>query len=101
MNTPILLTRCIVAILKTKDKPKFNKGTTMAQECENRKFEESGLYQEYLAKRAEILRHKWFESEKAGYDIGFEKALMDWLVKYGAAWRASRPAIHDHQALAA
>src|SRR5258705_123850 len=29
------------------------------------------LYREFQAEREEILRHKWFESEKAGYDIGF------------------------------
>ena len=32
----------------------------------------SVLYKEFLAEREEILRHKWIESEKAGYDIGFE-----------------------------
>ena len=31
------------------------------------------LYREFQAEREEILRHKWFESEKAGYDIGFER----------------------------
>ena len=35
------------------------------------------LYKEFLAERQEILRHKWIESEKAGYDIGFEHALFD------------------------
>ena len=40
----------------------------------------SVLYKEFLAEREEILRHKWIESEKAGHDIGFEKALLDWIV---------------------
>ena len=53
-------------------------------------FHKSALYQEFLAERAEILRHKWIESEKAGHDIGFEKALLDWIVKHRAAWRALR-----------
>ena len=35
---------------------------------------------------AEINRHKWLESEIAGYDIGFEKAASDWLKRYAAAW---------------
>ena len=35
----------------------------------------SVLYKEFLAEREEILRHKWLESEKAGHDIGFEKAF--------------------------
>ena len=32
-------------------------------------------------------RYKWIESEKAGYDIGFERALLLWLEKKRAAWR--------------
>jgi hypothetical protein len=48
------------------------------------------LYKEFLAEREEILRHKWIESEKAGYDIGFERALLDWIVKYRSAWRERR-----------
>ena len=48
------------------------------------------LYQEFLAEREEILRHKWFQSEKAGHDIGFEKALLDWIVRHRAGWRAAR-----------
>jgi hypothetical protein len=35
------------------------------------------LYKEFLAERQEILCHKWIESEKAGYDIGFEHALFE------------------------
>jgi hypothetical protein len=50
----------------------------------------SSLYKEFLAERTEILRHKWIESEKAGYDIGFERALMDWIVKYRSAWYEKR-----------
>jgi hypothetical protein len=34
----------------------------------------------------EINRHRWIESEKAGYDIGFETASIDWLEKFSAAW---------------
>ena len=34
----------------------------------------------------EINRHRWIESEKAGYDIGFEKASMEWLEKFSTAW---------------
>jgi hypothetical protein len=53
-------------------------------------FHKSALYQEFLAEREEILRHKWIESEKLGQDIGFEKALLDWIVKHRARWRALR-----------
>ncbi|MEM9161369.1 MAG: hypothetical protein AAGB46_20170 [Verrucomicrobiota bacterium] len=50
----------------------------------------SSLYQEFLAEREEILRHKWLESERLGYDIGFERALLDWIRKHRDGWRASR-----------
>jgi len=50
----------------------------------------SVLYKEFLAEREEILRHKWIESEKAGQDIGFERALLDWIVKYRSNWRSDR-----------
>lgn len=53
-------------------------------------FQDSALYQEFLAEREEILRHKWIESEKAGIDIGFEKALLDWKVNHASAWRSTR-----------
>ena len=43
---------------------------------------QSSLYQEFLAEREEILRHKWLESERLGYDIGFERALLDWIRKH-------------------
>lgn len=50
----------------------------------------SSLYQEFLAEREEILKHKWLESEKAGYDIGFERALLDWIRNHRESWRAKR-----------
>jgi hypothetical protein len=50
----------------------------------------SVLYKELLAEREEILKHKWIESEKAGTDIGFEKALLDWIFKHRASWRDRR-----------
>lgn len=52
--------------------------------------ENSNLYKEFLAEREEILKHKWIESEKAGTDIGFEKALLDWIVKHRSNWRNKR-----------
>ena len=58
---------------------------------DNREFvKQSSLYQEFLAEREEILKHKWIESEKAGYDIGFERALTDWIVNHRAKWRRNR-----------
>jgi len=48
------------------------------------------LYKEFQAEREEILKHKWIESEKAGHDIGFDQALVDWMVNHRQAWRKSR-----------
>ena len=50
----------------------------------------SNLYREFQAEREEILKHKWIESEKAGRDIGFERALTEWIVKHRSKWRKSR-----------
>ena len=47
----------------------------------------SSLYREFQAEREEILKHKWLESEKAGHDIGFERALTDWIVRHRSKWR--------------
>ncbi|MGJ8639955.1 MAG: hypothetical protein ACSHYA_11235 [Opitutaceae bacterium] len=52
--------------------------------------ERSSLYQEFLAEREEILRHKWLESEKHGKDIGFERALLDWIRRHRQNWRSHR-----------
>ena len=50
----------------------------------------SSLYREFQAEREEILKHKWIESEKAGRDIGFERALTDWIIKHRSKWRKGR-----------
>lgn len=45
------------------------------------------LYQEFLAEREEVLKHKWIQSEEAGHDIGLETALVDWAVNYREVWK--------------
>lgn len=57
---------------------------------ESRFAAKSSLYREFLAEREEILKHKWIESEKQGKDIGFEKALLDWIRKHREKWRTER-----------
>ena len=52
----------------------------------------SSLYREFQAEREEILRHKWIESEKAWHDIGFERALTEWIIKHRSSWRKTRHA---------
>lgn len=61
-----------------------------ADEANAQFLKNSVLYKELLAEREEILKHKWIESEKAGADIGFEKALLDWIVKHRSNWRERR-----------
>ena len=61
-----------------------------SQDDQSQFVKNSVLYKEFLAERAEILKHKWIESEKAGKDIGFEKALLDWIVKHRSNWRERR-----------
>lgn len=47
------------------------------------------------AQEEEVGRHKWFESEKAGYDIGWETAFTDWMQKHFPDWKQ----FHWQQAL--
>jgi hypothetical protein len=63
---------------------------TASQGEQSQFVKNSVLYKEFLAEREEILKHKWIESEKAGSDIGFEKALGDWIVHYRSSWRDKR-----------
>lgn len=45
------------------------------------------LYRACECLRTEIERHKWYESEKAGHDIGWERAAVDWMIKHGCRLR--------------
>jgi len=71
---------------KPQSKPKED-----ANRCDTKDFaKNSSLYREFLAEREEILKHKWIESEKEGRDIGFERALMDWIRNHRENWRTTR-----------
>ena len=70
--------------------PSPNSSIASPSASRNDSVKDSLLYKEFLAEREEILRHKWIESEKAGHDIGFEKALLDWIVRHRSTWRALR-----------
>lgn len=52
----------------------------------SRDWRQERIMQALQAEREEILRHKWLESEKAGYDIGKE-AVIDWILKHAGRWR--------------
>ena len=54
------------------------------------KVEQSTIYREFLAMREEIDKHKWYESEKQGRDVGFVWALIDWTLRYKSQWLKDR-----------
>lgn len=62
----------------------------MADFTEDPLLSNSPAYREFLAEREEINKHKWFRSEEAGRDIGFDAALVDWMLKHRAEWRSRR-----------
>jgi len=53
-------------------------------------YTNSSLYKEFYEEREEVLKHKWLESEKKGYDIGYSAALIDWILKHRNNWRNHR-----------
>jgi hypothetical protein len=53
-------------------------------------YTNSLIYKEFLEEREEVLKHKWLESEKRGYDIGYSTALIDWILKHRSKWRNHR-----------
>lgn len=65
-------------------------GSVKSTDAMSDTLQDCALYQEYRAEREEILKHKWIESEKAGHDIGFDRALADWTLYYRAGWREER-----------
>ena len=48
------------------------------------------LYKDFIEEKNEILKHKWIEREKKGYDIGFNSALCEWILKYRTPWRRQK-----------
>jgi len=40
------------------------------------------LFKRWNAMKEEILLHKWYESEKAGHDVGWEKAATNWMIHF-------------------
>lgn len=48
------------------------------------------IYKEFLAQKKEIERHKWLESEKVGKDIGYDAALINWVMMHKSKWKAAQ-----------
>jgi hypothetical protein len=63
--------------------------TTLSSVCVL--IQNTALYREFHAERDEIHKHKWCMSEREGRDVGFERALIDWVSNHRTAWRKARP----------
>jgi len=50
-------------------------------------------YLEFLAERDELLKHKWIESEKLGYDVGSDSAISSWIKSHRKDWLRHRVAL--------
>lgn len=62
---------------------------SLNQENGKKSAKRQSLYQEFFAEREELLKHKEIESENAGHDIGFERALLNWVQQHRA--RGKKP----------
>jgi hypothetical protein len=50
----------------------------------------SSLGSGFHSEPVEILKDKWHESGRGGHDVGFERALTDWIIKHRSNWRKGR-----------
>jgi len=53
-------------------------------------FEKSTFLQLCLEEKEEIRRYKKKESEKAGCDIGYDRALLEWIRYHRDSWYRAR-----------
>jgi hypothetical protein len=49
-------------------------------------LERTEIYKQFLKERQCILENKWYMSERAGMDVGFERALIDWVTNFRNKW---------------
>lgn len=53
------------------------------EDCsEDQWFRETLLVKQWEQMKHEILLHKWYESERAGHDIGWDRAAFDWMLRF-------------------
>ena len=52
---------------------------------------DKAFWLDVLDELEEILEYKWLESERAGFDIGMDRAIREWLHKHYTAWAAAHP----------
>ena len=52
-------------------------------------MKQTRLVRDWQAIRHEVETHKWLESERAGRDVGWDRAYTDWMIRYrGEFFRA-------------
>ena len=56
---------------------------------------QSELWLYFLNQCEQILKDKWIQSRNAGYDIGMERAIRDWLQKNQDLWAAAQDDAED------
>jgi hypothetical protein len=54
-------------------------------------LERSLLFRRWQVIKQEIMLHKWYESEKAGYDIGWERASTNWMIHHRGRAAGTNP----------
>jgi len=61
--------------------------TTAGMAGDSDDFSQSHLYKVFLKEREQIEKFRISESAKVGHDIGFEKALLTWIIQHREEWR--------------
>ena len=55
-----------------------------------RRRNQSPLVEILRSQQEEIKKYKWIESEKAGRDIGWERATKEWMQQHFPEWKGYR-----------
>ena len=52
---------------------------------------DAAVWEFFLEEREELLKLKWLESQKAGQDIGWERAIQIWMQEHRGPWIKDHP----------
>ncbi len=52
------------------------------------------LFKHWSDMKNDILLHKWYESERAGHDIGWERATTSWMIHHSRNFKGGQRAGH-------
>ena len=58
--------------------------------CSDEWVKSTSLFRKWDSMKEEIILHKWYESERRGYDIGWDRAYTDWLIHHGMKSESSQ-----------